>query len=191
MQIVHFHQSNSGGAVYPTHDRGVVARWQVRNDRRFARVSGSVAAVLNLLNLIVGDNSAKDRSLPVIIGANQGSGAVVQFQCRISQRIRNTILAELRANGANDHALCAGALDNEPPNHHVVARLNKGARGDVPKLRTRYCPVEPEHLIGFRRFYAASCSPTAPTRADSKATTRILPCGTVIRRDFTIAPATF
>ena len=115
----------------------------------------------------------------------------MQFQCRISQRIRNTILAELRANGANDHALCAGSLDNEPPNHHVVARLNKGARGDVPKLRTRYCPVEPEHLIGFRRVYAASCSPTAPTRADSKATTRILPGGRVIRRDCAIAPAPF
>src|SRR5205807_3459603 len=79
LQIVHFHQSNSGGAVYTTHDRGVVARWQVRNDRRFARVSGSVAAVHDILNLVLSDNSADDCSLPVIIRGNQSSGAVVQF----------------------------------------------------------------------------------------------------------------
>src|SRR5437899_1001707 len=127
MQIVHFRQSNSGGAVYTTHDRGVVARWQVRNDRRFARVSGSVAAVHDILNLVVSDNSADDCSLPVIIRGNQSSGAVVQFQRWISQGIRYAILTELRTDGAYDHALCFGALDNEPPNHHVVARLDKRA----------------------------------------------------------------
>src|SRR5437773_7023187 len=95
MQIVHFHQSNSGGAVYTTHDRGVVARWQVRNDCRFARVSGSVAAVYDILNLVVSDNSADDCSLPVIIRGNQSSGAVVQFQRRISQGVRYAILTEL------------------------------------------------------------------------------------------------
>src|SRR5262249_35205901 len=125
--VVHLHQSNSSGIIYATHDRRVVTGWQVCNDCRLPSVSRSVAAVLNLLNLIVGDNAANDRSLPVIIGANQSSGAVMQFQCRISQRIWNTILAELRANGANDHALCAGALDDEPPDDHVVARLDKRA----------------------------------------------------------------
>ena len=42
-QIVHLDQSNSSGAVYATQDRGVVARLQVCNDRRFARLSRSVA----------------------------------------------------------------------------------------------------------------------------------------------------
>src|SRR6266446_9312284 len=136
MQIVHFHQSNSGGAVYTTHDRGVVARWQVRNDRRFARVSGSVAAVHDILNLVVSDNSADDCSLPVIIRGNQSSGAVVQFQRRISQGIRYAILTELWPDGAYDHSLCFCALDNETINHHVVAGLHKAAGTDVAKNGT-------------------------------------------------------
>src|SRR5207245_3239678 len=116
-----------------THDRGVVARWQVRNDRRFARVSGSVAAVHDILNLVLSDNSADDCSLPVIIRGNQSSGAVVQFQRRISQGIRYAILTELRTDGAYDDSLCFCALDNETTNHHVVAGLNKAAGSDVAK----------------------------------------------------------
>ena len=46
-KIVHFHQSNSGGVVYTTHDRGVVTRWQVCDDRRLPSVAGRVAASLN------------------------------------------------------------------------------------------------------------------------------------------------
>src|SRR5436309_2399139 len=189
IQIVYFRESNTGGVVYAAHDRGVVAYWQICNDRRLVWISRSQAAIHDILDLVLSDDPADNRVLPVVVRCNRSTVGVMQFQCRISQRIRNTILAELRANGADDHSLLAGSLDNEPANHHVVARLNKGARGDVPKLRTRYYPVEPEHLIGFRRVYAASCSPTAPTRADSKAATRILPGGRVIRRDCAIAPA--
>ena len=84
MQIVHLHQSNSGSAVYPAHDRRVVTRWQVRNDRRFSRVPRSVTAILNILDLVLGDDPADDGGLPVIIRGNQSSIAIVQFQCGIS-----------------------------------------------------------------------------------------------------------
>ena len=86
---------------------------------------------LDLADLIAGDNPADDRSLPVVIRGNQSSSAIVQFQGRISQCIGNAILSELRAYGANNYPLWFGPLNNEATNHHVVARLNKGARTDV------------------------------------------------------------
>ncbi len=51
MQVVDFHERNSGGVVYPTHGGGVVTRREGRDDRRFPGVRWSVAAVLNLLLL--------------------------------------------------------------------------------------------------------------------------------------------
>src|SRR5436305_1044131 len=107
MQIVYFYQSNSGHVVYTTHDRGVVTRRQVYNDGRIARVSWSIAAVYDLLDLVVGDNPADDRSPPVIIRGNQSSCAIVDLQCWISQRIGNVIWrrTELRANGAYNYPL--------------------------------------------------------------------------------------
>ena len=48
IQIVHFDQSNSNGVVYTAHDRGVVARLQVRNNRLLACRSRSMAAVWNI-----------------------------------------------------------------------------------------------------------------------------------------------
>ena len=133
MQVVHFHERNSSGVVYPTHDGGVVTRWEVCDDRRFARVRRSVAAVLNVLHLIAGDDSADDRLLPVVVRGQSKPRAIVQFQCRISQGIRNAILAELRANGTYDHVLWLSPLYDEPANHHVVASLNKATS-------TEYCP---------------------------------------------------
>src|SRR5438094_538028 len=91
-QIVHFHKSNSRGAVYTTHDCSVVARWQVCDDRRFPSVTRCVTAVLNFLHLIVGDDPADDGSLPVIIRGNQSASAIVQFQCGILQWIGNAVL---------------------------------------------------------------------------------------------------
>ena len=38
---------------------------------------------------------------------------------------------ELRAYGANNDSLWSGSLNDEPANHHVVARLNKRAGGNV------------------------------------------------------------
>jgi hypothetical protein len=44
IQIVYFYKRNAGGIVYTPHDRRVVARWQLCDDRRFPAVAGSVAA---------------------------------------------------------------------------------------------------------------------------------------------------
>src|SRR5881628_2837623 len=71
MQVVHFHERNSRGVVYPAYDRGVIAGWKVCDDRRFARISWSVAAVLNSLDLISSDDAADDRGLPVVVRGNQ------------------------------------------------------------------------------------------------------------------------
>src|SRR6266446_597812 len=136
MQIVYFHQGNSGGGIYTAHDGGVVTRWQVPNDRRFPRIPRSPTAIDDILHLVLSDNPADDRSLPVIIRSNQISGAIVQFQCGILQRVGNAKLTELRANGAYDHSLCSRTLDNETTNHHVVPSLHKSASADVPENYT-------------------------------------------------------
>jgi hypothetical protein len=59
------------------HDGGVVARLQISNNRRLAYGSRGVTTVLNIADLIAGDNPAEYRRLPVIIGSNQCSGVVV------------------------------------------------------------------------------------------------------------------
>src|SRR5207245_10065693 len=76
-----------------------------------------------------------DRSLPIIIATNQGARTIVQFQGRILQRIGNTVLTKLRANGADDHSLGLRALDDKSSDHHVVTYLHKGAGTDVAKDR--------------------------------------------------------
>src|SRR6476659_2932940 len=116
MQVVHFHEPNSSRVIYPTHNGGVVTRWKVSDDRRLVRLCRSMAAVLNVLNLIVRDDSADDRMLPVIVRGNQSAAAVVQFQRRICQRIRNAILAEFGANGTYDYIRCLSSFNNEPAN---------------------------------------------------------------------------
>src|SRR5205814_9816153 len=116
---------NSSGVVYPAHDGGVVTRSEVCDDRRFARVRRSVTAVLNVLYLIAGDDSANDRLLPVVVRGNQSPVVIVQFQCWISQGIRNAIHSELRANGTYDDVLWLSPLYDEPANHHVITSLNK------------------------------------------------------------------
>ena len=83
IQIVDFDQGNSCGIACAAHDCGVVPRLQVCNDRRFRWRCRSVAAVLNIADLIVGDDPAEYRGLPVIIGSNQGFVLIVQFQSRI------------------------------------------------------------------------------------------------------------
>src|SRR5262249_5702450 len=131
MQIVDFHQSNSHSAVYPAHDRGVVTCWKVCNDRGFPRVPRRQPAVHDILHLILSDDPADYGSLPVIIRSNQGSVAIVQFQCWVGQWIGNAKLTELRANRTNNHSLWCSALNNEATNHHVVTYLHKAASADV------------------------------------------------------------
>src|SRR5437660_11913012 len=91
-------------------------------------------AVLDLADLIAGDDPADLRSLPIIISGNQCSSAIVQFQGRISQCVGNPILSELRANSTHNHPLRLSSSDNESHNHHIVTRLHKGATTDVPEL---------------------------------------------------------
>src|SRR5438094_6861330 len=105
MQIVHFHQSNPCRVIYTMDDRSVVARWKVCDDCRFAWVTRCVAAVYDILDLVLGDNPADDRSLPIIVAANQRSSAVVQFQCGISHRIPEVQSTEHSAYGVNHHSL--------------------------------------------------------------------------------------
>ena len=61
MQIVHFHQGNSGGIVHSPHDSGIAARWQLCNDGGFPSISGRVAAVYDIVELVAGDNPTDDR----------------------------------------------------------------------------------------------------------------------------------
>ena len=86
-----------------------------------------MAAVPDVLNLIAGDNPTNYRGHPVIVRRNQSPCAVMQLKRRINQRIGHAMLAELRANGAQDHPLWLCPLNNETPNHHIVVRLHKGA----------------------------------------------------------------
>src|SRR5438128_1323174 len=127
MQAVHFHEPNSSAVVYPTHDGGVVTRGEVGDDGRFPRVPWSVAAVLNILDLISANDSANDRCLPVVIRGNQSPGTIMQFQCRIGHCIWNSVLIELRTNRTQNHPLGLSSLYNETANHHVIARLHKRA----------------------------------------------------------------
>src|SRR6266540_3957115 len=97
-----------------------------------------MATVLNVLDLVLGDEATDAGMLPVIIRGNQSSSVVVQLQGRISQRIRKAILTQLRAYGANNQPLCFAPLNNEASDQRVVACLHKGARADVAQLRWWY-----------------------------------------------------
>src|SRR5204863_9253795 len=55
----------------------------------------------------------------------------MQFQCRISQNIRHAILAELRANGPQNHPLWLKTVNDKPADHHVIADLHQGASTDI------------------------------------------------------------
>src|SRR5437763_72927 len=96
-----------------------------------------MAAVLNIADLIAGDNAAEYRRLPVIVGSNQCSAPIVQFQSWIIQGIGDPILRELRTNGTNDHPLWSRPFDDKTANHHMLARLNKAARADVTETCLR------------------------------------------------------
>ena len=69
-KVVHLHETNSGHVIYATHNRGVVPRRQVCNDRRLEWIRRSMAAVLNIADLVPCDNAADYRMLPVIIRAD-------------------------------------------------------------------------------------------------------------------------
>ena len=66
---------------------------------------GSVPAGSDVVDLVSGDNPTDDRRRPAVIRGNQRSSAVMQLQCRISQRIGNAILSKLWANRPNNDSL--------------------------------------------------------------------------------------
>src|SRR6266487_3343947 len=131
IQIIHFDQSDPDSIVYTANDRGVVTWWQHCNDRRLPPVSRSVAAVPDIAHLIAGDNSADYRGPPVIVRRNQSTVSIIQFQCRISHRIRNAVLSELWANGTHNHSLWLRPRNDESANYHVVTCLHKAASANV------------------------------------------------------------
>jgi hypothetical protein len=93
-----------------------------------------MAAVLNVANLMLGDNSADYRGLPVIIGSNKCSVPLCSSNIGLANGIGDPILRELRANGTNDHPLWSLSLNNKTANHHVLTGLNKAAGADVTRL---------------------------------------------------------
>src|SRR5436190_999687 len=107
VQVVYFHESNASGVVHTTYNRGVVARLQLRNDRRLGWVSWSMPARLNSGDLAGCDDATDYRMLPVIIRADECSSSIVQFQSRINQCIGDIIwrCTELRTNRTNNDSL--------------------------------------------------------------------------------------
>ena len=95
-------------------------------------VGWGVAAAPDIAHLFAGDNPADDRMSPSYRlrqsklpcrRAAPMSDQPVHWERRIE--------LELRANGAHNHPLWFSPLNNEPANHHVVARLHKAARANV------------------------------------------------------------
>src|SRR5437870_8148236 len=131
IQIVNFHQGNTGSVVYAAHYRCVVTWRQFRDNRRLPWVCWSIAAVPDVLNLIGGDNPADDRMSPVIVRGDQNASAIMQLQRWIGQWSGHAKLAELGANGPHNHPFWLSPLNNKTANHYIVARLHKAASANV------------------------------------------------------------
>ena len=99
VQIVRFDQSGAGCAIAPAHDRGVSARGQGPDDRRFQLVRRRNAGRFDLSLLRVG---------PVIVRRDDRAGVVAQFQGRVRQRSANSRCDERRTDRADDDLSSAG-----------------------------------------------------------------------------------
>src|SRR5262249_209498 len=124
-------ESNAGGIVYTAYYRRITARWQGSVNHGLVSISRSESTVKNAADLVAGNNPADRRMLPVLIRGNQSSRAVIQFKCRIGQWIGNSILAELRANGAQNYPLWFSPRNSETTNHHFVTSLDKTASTEI------------------------------------------------------------
>src|SRR5437764_13886997 len=131
IEIVDLYQRHANNDVLAAHNRGVSARWQVCYDCRLACIRRRMPAVLNIHDLVAGDNPAADSSLPVIVIGNDSTAAVVQFQCGISQYVSDAEPSEFGANSPHDYPLGSGPAYNEPSDHHVVALKNTAATADI------------------------------------------------------------
>src|SRR5207244_260493 len=99
-------------------------------------------------DLIASDDAVDYRMLPVVVRGNQSPVGIVQFQCWISQGIRNAKLAELRTNRTQNHTFCLIPAYNETANHHVVGSLYKAAGTDVAQIRRRAVEFNPIEIRG-------------------------------------------
>jgi hypothetical protein len=70
IQIVNFDQSDSGGIVYATYNRGVVTWWQRCDNRRLPWIARSMAAVPDIAHLVGCDDPADYRLHPIIIASD-------------------------------------------------------------------------------------------------------------------------
>src|SRR5882724_3362912 len=77
IQIVHLDQSNPSGVTYTADNRRVVARLQSCNHCRLTCRCRSVPAVLNIGDLVRGDNTTDNRRLPIVVGTDQRSALVM------------------------------------------------------------------------------------------------------------------
>ena len=134
IQIVHFHQSNTGGVVYAPHDRGVVTRWQVCDDRRFPCRRAERSRCLRI---------SRTWSLviipPIIVVLQLSLEAIKAPVPSCSSKVGLANALGILYGGAPSSGPMArtitlfgcSPLNNEPANHHVVARLHKAASANV------------------------------------------------------------
>ena len=71
--------------------------------------------------------------LPIIIGSDDATGAVVDFEGGISQCARHAELGQRRAKGANKDVgrACPRRSHDKSANHNVTARLDLTTGADI------------------------------------------------------------
>src|SRR4029077_11267923 len=87
-------------------------------------------------------------------------GVIVQLQSRILQRISNAMIDQAGPNCAHDYLFLPATGNDKSPDHDIVAGLDKGARGDVTKLRGEGADVDrPSHpYIAMGNAMIGKCS---------------------------------
>ena len=135
-QVVYFHKSNSSGVVSASHYRGVVPRLQRCNYRRLACRSRSMPAVLDGVDLVGGDNAADHCVCQLSLEAITAPVPSCSSNFGLANALGTLYGGEFRTNRAHNDRLWSGSLNDETADHHVVARLHKGARTDVGREAT-------------------------------------------------------
>ncbi len=104
MQVVNLDQGHAGAAVFPAHNRGVIARSERSDDGGFGVIRGGEAGRLNERLLLLP---------PVIVAADDRAIAVVQIQRRIGQRIGDPGIGQRRTDRPNDDGVAPAVADNK------------------------------------------------------------------------------
>src|SRR6266576_7054243 len=71
------------------------------------------------------------RNLPIVITNDDGTGAIMQFQNRILQRVWHTEAGQGRAQSANQHLFCISSSNDKPSNADLSASLDQEPGGNV------------------------------------------------------------